>query len=378
MKTIVISAVNLKVGGTLVILKGCLEYLSELSKRENYRVLAIVYKKELANYPNIEYIETQWPKKRWINRLWFEYVSLKQISNEIGPVYLWFSLHDTSPTVSAHKRAVYCHNSFPFYKWKWQEMIFAPKIVLFALFSKFIYKKNINQNNYIVVQQQWLKRALKRMFEIDESKLIVAAPSVVVPRTTTADYIKEDVFTFFYPAAPDSHKNFECLCKAAEILETKDGLNFKVYLTIEGPENSYTKWLAQRWKGKIQALNFIGYLDKPSLNSYYRSCGALVFPSKVETWGLPISEFGRFKKPMLLADLPYAHETASGVDQVAFFNPEKPAELAGLMRKLINGTNDFLHKGASVKKEGIQVENWEGLFDLLLREEHPTISTQKF
>ena len=34
--------------------------------------------------------------------------------------------------------------------------------------------------------------------------------------------------------------------------------------------------------------------------------------------GLPISEFSEFNKPMLLADLSYAQETAAGSEQVAF------------------------------------------------------------
>ncbi|UZJ65712.1 hypothetical protein OKW96_05900 [Sphingobacterium sp. KU25419] len=69
MKTIVISAVNLVEAGTLAILKDCLTYLSQFNAQQQYRIIAIVYKKELVNMPNIEYIETQWPKKRWINRL---------------------------------------------------------------------------------------------------------------------------------------------------------------------------------------------------------------------------------------------------------------------------------------------------------------------
>ena len=36
-----------------------------------------------------------------------------------------------------------------------------PKIVLLSLFSKFIYKKNINKNTFVIVQQQWLKDEFK-------------------------------------------------------------------------------------------------------------------------------------------------------------------------------------------------------------------------
>ena len=57
MKTIVISAVNLRKGGTLTILRNCLEYLSTLAQTGEYRIVALVHRKELALYPGIEYIE---------------------------------------------------------------------------------------------------------------------------------------------------------------------------------------------------------------------------------------------------------------------------------------------------------------------------------
>ena len=56
MKTIVISAVNLRKGGTLTILRNCLEYLSTLAQTGEYRIVALVHRKELALYPVIVYI----------------------------------------------------------------------------------------------------------------------------------------------------------------------------------------------------------------------------------------------------------------------------------------------------------------------------------
>ena len=81
MKTIVISAVNLRKGGTLTILRNCLEYLSALVQESDaYRVVALVHKKELADYPGIEYIELPWTVKSWLLRLWCEYVTGKKLA----------------------------------------------------------------------------------------------------------------------------------------------------------------------------------------------------------------------------------------------------------------------------------------------------------
>ncbi|WP_236612706.1 glycosyltransferase [Elizabethkingia meningoseptica] len=107
-------------------------------------------------------------------------------------------------------------------------------------------------------------------------------------------------------------KTFEIICKAVDILENQYNIkNFKVYITIKGDENKYARWLYEKWS-KLGCLDFIGFVDKKQLSMYYNKSNCLIFPSKVETWGLPISEFLEYNKPMLLADLPYAHETAIG------------------------------------------------------------------
>jgi glycosyltransferase involved in cell wall biosynthesis len=366
-QTIVVSAVNLNVGGTLTILRDCLRHLSAMAEKGNYRVVAIVYQQELADYPYIEYIETQWPKKRWVNRLWFEYVSVRKISKELGPVYLWLSLHDTTPNVVADKRAVYCHNPFPFYRWHWREWFLTPKIVLFALFSRFIYQKNIHQNDLVIVQQQWLKDAFKELFSLSADKIVVAVPEAKVDTVIHNNRQKQGKeYVFMYAASPNSHKNFECICRAAEILSQQGRSNFKVYLTVQGQENQYARWLLKKW-GHLPVLNFVGFLDRATLFGYYESCDCLIFPSKVETWGLPISEFSTFQKPMLLADLPYAYETAGGISKVAFFDPDKPEILAKQMRLLVEGDASFLQTVGRQLVEAPVSHSWNELFQLLLQ-----------
>ena len=80
MKTVVVSAVNLNVGGTLTILRDCLGYLSKLNVNGEYRVIALVHNKNLAHFDNIEYVDIPWSKMMWVNRLWCEYVTMIKLS----------------------------------------------------------------------------------------------------------------------------------------------------------------------------------------------------------------------------------------------------------------------------------------------------------
>ena len=89
--------------------------------------------------------------------------------------------------------------------------------------------------------------------------------------------------------------------------------------------------------------------------------------AKVETWGLPISEFAEFGKPMLLAELPYAHETAAGSKQAAFFAPGDAEALKEYMKRLVFSDTSFL---SQVPRQDIKMPKtttWKELFDVLLR-----------
>lgn len=368
MKTIVVSAVNLNVGGTLTILRDCLCFLSRLAGSDEYRVIALVHNKELAYFDGIEYVEIPWAKKSWINRIWCEYVSMRKISISLSPVFLWLSLHDTTPNVIAERKAVYCHNPFPFYEWKWRELLMNYKIVLFAWFSYFIYRINIHYNDKVIVQQQWIRKEFEKMFSLASERIVVAPPEKK-DSVVESEYEESRLFTFLFPSSANLHKNFELLCEAASMLESEIEENkFRVILTIAPEFNKYSQWLHKNW-GSVNSIDFAGFMSKERLYGYYKSSDCLVFPSKVETWGLPITEFMETSpdKPMLLSDLPYAHETAAGASHVCFFNPNDPIELKNRMKEMIENNRTALKPVPKQKIEEPKADSWEKLFDILLK-----------
>ena len=376
MKTIVVSAVNLRKGGTLTILNDCLRAFSQWNSRDENRVVAVVHKKELALYDHIEYVEIPWSIRSWFHRLWCEYMTMHKLSKQLGDVYLWLSLHDTTPRVRAERQAVYCHNSYPFFRWHWRHLLLNYRIVCFALFTKLIYRINIHRNRYLIVQQEWFRKEMHRMFGIDRDKIIVARPRGMEAANSskaTGRRVSGNLFTlhsslksFLYPAFPDVHKNLECLCEAARLLEQEVGTGrFEVVLTTNKDSNKYSKWISKRW-GDVQSLRFSGFLDKKELEKEYAKARCLVFPSKVETWGLPISEFASTGKPMLLADLPYAHETAAGSQCVAFFNPEDAAELKDKMLQVLEDDYRDFHPVAEQEYEKPYTDNWQQTIETLI------------
>lgn len=364
-KHIVVSAVNIRRGGTLTVLKECLGYLSS---REDLHVTALVHKRELCDFPGIDYIELPWSIESWVKRLKCEYVTMKGISERLPEIDLWLSLHDTTPPVKARRQAVYCQTSFPFLKVKGRDFLMNPKIALFALFTRFAYQKNVHRNKFLIVQQEWLREGLSKMLKVDRKRFIVAPPRFEAPAMTDSS-TSEPVPVFFFPAIPDCHKNFETLCRAAEQLEGRIGTGrFKLVLTLRGNENKYASWIHQKW-GHIDSIDFRGYLSKEALYDYYGKAACLLFPSRVETWGLPISEFKPTGKPMILSDLPYAHESAAGGRHVAFAPVCDAQAWSELMELVISGESSNFAGLKSTRPEAPYAPSWEDLFKVLLNDE---------
>ena len=367
-KTIVLSGINLIEGGPLTIYKECLRCVEKYFL-ENYEIVALVHNRELFSEfdSKIKFIEFMDSKKSYLKRFYYEYFYFKRLSKKLKP-YLWFSLHDMTPNVAADKRAVYCHNPIIFYDMKRKDMINEFKMFMFSRFYKYIYKINIKKNNFVVVQQDWIRKRFKKIFKI--KNVVVAHPNVVIDDSNNnCKNTKIVKNSFLYPSFPRIFKNFEVICKAVEILENKNIENFKVYLTIDGNENIYSKEIVEKY-GRLKCIEFIGLQTRENLMKYYSKIETVIFPSKLETWGLPISEAKAFGKNIILADLEYAHETLGTYEKVMFFGPDDAEKLAEKMEMLINDDENMknIEFDGNFEKniEKPFCKNWKELFDILL------------
>lgn len=176
------------------------------------------------------------------------------------------------------------------------------------------------------MQQHWLREEFKRRYGARD--VIVAHPIEVEPGTE--DYDKKMVSTFVYPALARALKNFELIGEAARLLEDEADWSGRILWTINPDESRFTRRLHRRY-GRLKCVKFIGRQDRAAMTKLYEEMDCLLFPSRLETWGLPISETKSLGKPMIVADLPYAHETVGTYDRVRFVDPKDARQLANLM-----------------------------------------------
>jgi glycosyltransferase involved in cell wall biosynthesis len=367
MKTIVISGANLYSGGTLSIFQDCVRYLdSYLSKY--YKVIVIVNdKSQFINSNSIEFIEIRNIRKSYLHRFYYEYFYYLKLSKLLKP-YFWLSINDISPNIISNKRAVYCHNPSPFRKVSIKDLFFQKQLFFFTLFYKFLYRINIKKNNYVIVQQNWIRNAFSKMFSLDKAKIILFPPQIIdFSIIDSIVHHKKEInnfSTFFYPTLARPFKNIELICEAVKLLIYRGHTNFRVIITIDGTENNYSKSIVKRYSNLTQ-LDFTGFISREEVFNYYKVSDCLIFPSTLETWGLPITEFKLFHKPILLADLEYAHETLGNYDKGAFFKSFDPIELANKMKSIIQ--NDLIFdSNLNISHNEPIVSSWDHFFKLVL------------
>ena len=330
MSRVVISAVNFTGGGPLTILRECLSSAVATLPAE-YEIIALVHNTDLIRQPRVRLIEIPSAKKSWLHRLYWEWFGFHRLSKKLKPT-LWLSLHDFTPRVLASRQAVYCHNPSPFYRISLHESLQEPIFFLFNLLYIWLYRAFIRRNYYVIVQQQWLRAEFNKRF--GQIPVVVAHP-VARPDHSPRVHPSGPVFIFLYPALPRVFKNLETLCRAAQLLTCRGVSGFEIRLTTDGCENRYARWLCNQF-GETPHVRFIGRQTQDEMRSQYSQASAVVFPSKLETWGLPITEAKNHQIPLLVADLPYAHETVGAYDLVSFFPADSPAVLADLMQSMLD------------------------------------------
>ncbi|MCR5188786.1 MAG: glycosyltransferase [Treponema sp.] len=361
--TIVISAVNIVSGGTFTILNDFLNQIKNNEEAKNYKIIALVNSHDrLPVDDNIIYKDYKLPKKNWLFRVFYEYIYFFFISLKLKPE-IWVSMHDMTPFVYSKYLYTYMHNSSPFFQ-KREKLKLSFKFKLFVSFYKYIYKINVHRNTAVIVQQNWFREKIAQLCKLPLEKIIVSYPEFdCIP--VKSDFEKG---RFFFPSFPREFKNFEIICEAAELLKEDETFmqNCEIYLTIDGSENSYAYNIYKKYRDN-QYLHFVGLLGKEEMQINYDKCECLIFPSTLETWGLPISEFKPSGKKMILADLPYAYETANNAEKAVFFKPYNANQLAILIKNVCYDVTDNF-KPVKIKEINKPFcRNWQDLLEYILK-----------
>lgn len=274
--------------------------------------------------------------KGWFDRVKWDVYSLNRHVSLMGIKFDRFlSLQNTSVYLPGVKQVLYIHQPLPFTNVKFN--LFSNfKLFLYQKFyAKFIFMFSNNVASYIV-QTQWMKKSLVNKFNADENDIYIIKPehNNNVLRSTAdeclelAHDIENNEISLFYPATPLTYKNHQVLLHALKYLRD-NFVSYRVVLSVtlsKGDMPSFDKLVTKF--GLDNAISYLGYIDRDKVYECYQNSTMLVFPSYLETFGLPLLEAASCGTKVLASDLDYAREVLNGYKGAKFANYKSPISWA--------------------------------------------------
>lgn len=316
-------------GGALSVLE---YFYNEYKDDKINEYIFVISKPRLEETKNIKVLRYPWIKKSWIHRIYFDnFIAPKLIrKNNIDKV---FSLQNVIIPHTKISQTIYVHNSIPFseYRFKFNED------KLLWIYQNIIDKsifKSIKKADKIIVQTQWMKKKCNDMLKIDSDKIEVRVPKIDIKVKKYFTCTKESISTFFYPASGVEFKNHAVIVKACLELKKQNINNYKVIFTLYGHENENIETLYKIVNDNNLPIEFIGNISRTEVFEYY-SKSILIFPSFIETVGLPLIEASLHKSPIIVADCDYSHEVLKEYKYVEYFNFYSSEEIVNIMRNYI-------------------------------------------
>lgn len=342
---IIINDIAASTGGAMSILKQFYQFIKENDKHNEW--IFLLGNKYLEETENIKILCFPKVKNNHIIKILFDCFYGKKIIEKYNPDVV-VSLQNIITFGLKTRQIVYIHQSIPFQsefkfsfvKKKERKIAFIQNII-----GKFIIQ-SAKRADKVVVQTNWMKFAVSKKAKINLEKIIVDFPLCKVIPTNKNNFCKRK---FIYPTSTDIYKNINAIVEACDYLNRIGIDDFEVKLTI--PEGYI----------KHQNIICVGYLSPDQLQNEYQN-STLIFPSYIETIGLPLVEAKLMGTLILSSDTIFAHEVLYEYNNSYFFDPFNSIELGKLMEKIIN--EKILLKDTLPSKETKKINNnaWNNLY----------------
>ncbi len=317
-----IIAVNIKQGGGLILLQ---LLISRLIK-ENEKAVIHVDKNFTLNHD-------------YHNNL----IKIKFYNTFIKKVMLFGRSFDNAlyfgniPPFFSFGKKNYLYFHHPFYS-KSYNYLLKNKYYKFILYKIYLSVFLINIRS-VFVQIKNLSESFKREFGVIPQ---------LMPFFEDLTHLSSDdrkiIYDFSYISLPNPNKNFELFLDSLLLLNKKLKKKIKIVLTIPTDNLSLIKKIEKLENSKIEIIN-IGIVSKDKVIDVLNSTKTLVFPSLVETFGLPLVEACQLNTLVLCSDLPYTYEV---IKPSATFNPHSKEDIANTM---------FMSLEKKLKKPEIVIPN---------------------
>lgn len=340
MSTIVINAISIKEGGSLVVLQNLLATM--VSLRPNWRWHVATNAEARPRLPDLNnttfhvYPTTQ--LKGWKVRLWYE-IELPRLIRQVKADVL-FSQTNYLPVRRLPCPALLLVQNAGHFSEEFKRLTDAQYASPIARLNWRIkgrwVKSSVRQAQKVTVQTTALAQRIAAETGIQIENISVVPHGIglaALQRLPPAYPVAGQPVRIGYITKYGVQKNFAVLFGAVARLQSL-GVMTTLVLTLDPrlPENQSVLMIA-RELGIAEFIENHGELSPAEVNSLYRSLHLFVFPSLCESFGFPMVEAMAHGLPLLVAHIDSNIEIAGQAGQA--FPPHDANALAALMKRLI-------------------------------------------
>lgn len=203
------------------------------------------------------------------------------------------------------------------------------------------YRALCSQAAIVSVATDWGKKDLAANLQVSPGRIEVipmapvltayAEPSAAEVREVRARLDLPAQFAYF-PAHTWPHKNHLALVEALAVLRGRGVVRHVVFSGRQTPHAEAIREAAVRL-GVQEQVRFLGFVTPLEVQCLYRLATCLVFPSRFEGWGLPVTEAFLSGLPVASSDASCLPETAGGA--ALLFDPGDVEAVAGAVERLM-------------------------------------------
>ncbi|MFT4803458.1 MAG: glycosyltransferase involved in cell wall biosynthesis [Psychroserpens sp.] len=321
MKTIVINNPAAVMSGAVVILK---QFITNISIHDNTnQYIIFVSLEDLKSYESTNIAIIVIPKQDFIKRILWDNWGFKKYlkANGILPTSI-ISLQNTGLSYDySTPQFLYFHQGLSVTDEKCNPLDKEDRqFAFYKYFYPFFIKQHLKKIKKIIVQTDWVKKGFSKKFNYSESDIIVIPPTFDKPITVKGKKITDGVFRVFYPAGPSKYKNHLEIINAIKALEKDFPKAFEALVcTFTFDKKEGVKlWQYIQEHGLTEKFNLIGRTTYDETIEYYQKSDSLIFPSYIETFGLPLKEAASIGLPIIAIDKPYSRDVLYTYSNVTF------------------------------------------------------------
>ncbi|MCE0493781.1 glycosyltransferase [Vibrio salinus] len=336
-----IVAPNIHTGGGLVLLKSLLKCSGSLD--DSILILDSRAQKELSFYVGTR--DVFWTPCGILGRIKAELFARKR-ENECTNIFCFHNL----PTFFTKKKvSVFLQNRLLVEQSSLSDFSLRPwvRIALERLILKTLFKK-IAQ---FLVQTESMKSTIDNWVNsegLNQKCSIKITP--FVPEIDENDHADSNLpdstdSDFIYVADGQPHKNHINLLKAWEILASQ-GHFPKLLLTLPERDYELKSQIKQLSEKKGLSIYDIGMVSNKDIIGLYNESKALIFPSTLESFGLPLVEANQCGLPIIASELDYVRDVC---EPCQTFDPNSPISIARAVTRFL-GYNHLRNRPMSAEQ----------------------------